>query len=65
MPCPRELLETFPTTDLHVVTGGNAGQLGSQIGGLVDSFTGGNGQGAKLGGEIGNLVQGFLGGGSE
>jgi hypothetical protein len=65
MPTPTfETLETLPTAELTNVTGGmDAGAIGGQIGGLVDSFTGGKGEGAQMGGKIGNLVQSFLGSG--
>lgn len=56
-----ETLPTIPTQDLTQVSGGNAAEIGTKIGGLVDSFSGGQGEGAKLGGEIGGLVQSFLG----
>ena len=63
MPDPAlETLPAIPTTHLEHVTGGiNPGAVGQQIGGLVDSFTGGGGEGAAIGGQIGGLVGSFLG----
>lgn len=64
---PQTTTDTLPlvTTDqLRHVNGGAGGldpaAIGGQIGGLVDMFTGGNGQGAKLGGGIGALIKSFL-----
>ena len=60
---PIAELEPLRSEDLHHVTGGaDPGAIGSQIGGLVDSFTGGTGKGAQIGGQIGSFVQSFVGG---
>lgn len=55
----------FPSlsqAELDQVAGGfNIGQIGQQIGGLVDSFTGGQGKGAQMGGQIGGFIQQLIG----
>lgn len=58
----QRTLPSIPADHLEHVTGGiDPGAVGQQIGGLVDSFTGGGGQGSAIGGQIGGLVGSFLG----
>jgi len=58
----KRTLPSIPADHLEHVTGGiDPGAVGQQIGGLVDSFTGGGGQGSAIGGQIGGLVGSFLG----
>lgn len=55
-------LPTLATTDLEQVSGGlDIGSIASQLGGLADSFTGGQGKGAQLGGQIGGWIQQLIG----
>lgn len=62
-PAAREAaLPSLETIELDAVTGGlDVGAIAGQIGGLVDSFTGGT-KGAQVGGIVGQIAGLFQGG---
>ncbi len=55
--------ETIPTEELHTVEGGNAGQIATSIGNLIDQFAGTGGKASQIAGNIGGLIDSFTGGG--